>query len=494
MKKRIIVPLLLLLNFVSFAQSVYDVNRDGSINTADVVAIYNYIIVGGETNPNPFPAKITFEADVTNVANTHATINVSCQGASDVSFTSSGGLIYNTKGNPSKDNSTLLRGSDTGGSFNLTGLNQNTKYYCRYCLILDGEFYYSDVFDFQTLNLITKASGEENGVQYVDLGLPSKRKWAFYNMGASQAYEVGSLFAYGETTTKESFTKDNWLNTNDDAAFEAYGGDWHIPLSYEWKELVSNCTIVDDIINSVEGYYFIGPNGNCLFMPKQRYRVKCLPTDGHSWTISTFYPPMGLQYHNPTDYNGQDRFLYEGYPIRACGASSTTVLDFISADSPYFDYACSYSLSMASTEGVKHIVTEDNKNLNVKGEVSDNDYIEFVPSSSAANPSVVYWLNTKPGLYDISVIFVPENFIDTYNKNPKCNKVSTQLLNVNNNDTIPLLEFKTDVTKVDTITIGQNIIIKRGAYIRINSNISLNDRKECTPNMSIDGIILRKKD
>ena len=45
-----------------------------------------------------------------------------------------------------------------------------------------------------------------NGYEYVDLGLPSGTLWAKCNVGASNEYEVGDYFAWGEVETKTSYS------------------------------------------------------------------------------------------------------------------------------------------------------------------------------------------------------------------------------------------------------------------------------------------------
>ena len=49
---------------------------------------------------------------------------------------------------------------------------------------------------------------------YVDLGLPSGLLWATCNLGASAPEEVGNYYAWGETTPKSFFSKDNYQYEN----------------------------------------------------------------------------------------------------------------------------------------------------------------------------------------------------------------------------------------------------------------------------------------
>ena len=52
-------------------------------------------------------------------------------------------------------------------------------------------------------------SGNLNGHDYVDLGLPSGTLWATCNVGADSIGDYGDRFAWGETSPKEAY---NWQN------------------------------------------------------------------------------------------------------------------------------------------------------------------------------------------------------------------------------------------------------------------------------------------
>lgn len=124
-----------------------------------------------------------------------------------------------------------------------------------------------------TLNI--KSSGYY-GYEAVDLGLSVK--WASYNVGANYPYECGDLFAWGETSSKTSYTNDNCLTYGDsfsdisgDEAFDAatanWGGGWRMPTISEIRELVSDCVWTWTCLNDVEGYIVEGSTGNSIFLP-----------------------------------------------------------------------------------------------------------------------------------------------------------------------------------------------------------------------------------
>ncbi|MBR5832398.1 MAG: hypothetical protein IKY79_07270 [Bacteroidales bacterium] len=121
-------------------------------------------------------------------------------------------------------------------------------------------------------------TGTINGHDYVDLGLPSGLKWATCNVGANTPEEYGNYYAWGETTTKSSYTDDNSLtygrnmgdisgNVNYDAATANWGNSWRMPTKAEMEELRDNCTWTWITQGNVNGMKVTGPNGNSIFLP-----------------------------------------------------------------------------------------------------------------------------------------------------------------------------------------------------------------------------------
>lgn len=146
-------------------------------------------------------------------------------------------------------------------------------------------------------------NGYDNGHDYVDLGLPSGLLWATCNVGASSPEDYGDYFAWGETEgynsgkttfdwstykwcngTDDSLTKyctrsiygtvDNKtvLDPADDAAHANWGGSWRMPTMEERVELIEKCTCTWTTQSGVNGYKFVGPNGNSIFLPAAGYR------------------------------------------------------------------------------------------------------------------------------------------------------------------------------------------------------------------------------
>ena len=135
--------------------------------------------------------------------------------------------------------------------------------------------------------------------EWVDLGLSVK--WATCNVGATKPEEYGDYFAWGETTTKSSYSYDNYKWSNDgcdtftkyntssssgtidnktvleladDAARANWGGAWRMPTDAEWTELRENCTWTWTNKNGVNGYEVKSEaNGNSIFLPAADFRV-----------------------------------------------------------------------------------------------------------------------------------------------------------------------------------------------------------------------------
>lgn len=60
-----------------------------------------------------------------------------------------------------------------------------------------------------------------NDHEYVDLGLPSGTLWATCNVGAINPEDYGSYFVWGETSPKEVYSKETYV---DWSYYPRYGG------------------------------------------------------------------------------------------------------------------------------------------------------------------------------------------------------------------------------------------------------------------------------
>ena len=134
-------------------------------------------------------------------------------------------------------------------------------------------------------------------IEYVDMGLPSGTLWANMNLGATEPYECGCYFAFGEVLPKETYTWENYkwvlsaddhttikynydsswgtpvdgkmhLDPEDDAAQVHWGGGWQIPEIADITELINNVTFSVESRNGQKGMKVVSKiNGNELFFP-----------------------------------------------------------------------------------------------------------------------------------------------------------------------------------------------------------------------------------
>ncbi|MBR4391223.1 MAG: hypothetical protein IKT08_03850 [Bacteroidales bacterium] len=146
---------------------------------------------------------------------------------------------------------------------------------------------------------IVDNSGNLNGHDYVDLGLPSGTLWASCNVGADHPGDRGVFFAWGETEPKgvydwKSYKYGDCVNdcyvlnkycTNsifgfngfvdsltllepvDDAVRANWGEGWRMPTREECEELYQKTTWEWTTLDGVEGRLLTGRNGNSIFLP-----------------------------------------------------------------------------------------------------------------------------------------------------------------------------------------------------------------------------------
>ena len=136
------------------------------------------------------------------------------------------------------------------------------------------------------------------GYEYVDLGLPSGRKWATMNFGANNITDYGLYFQWGDTqgyeisntekefsgsdykyfdTTTGQYTKYNEtdnkkiLDLEDNAVCAILGGNWKIPSPEDFLELQENTTysfVFNYQESGINGVLLTSNiNGNTLFFP-----------------------------------------------------------------------------------------------------------------------------------------------------------------------------------------------------------------------------------
>ena len=147
-----------------------------------------------------------------------------------------------------------------------------------------------------------------NGFDYVDLGLPSGTLWATCNVGASKPSDAGLYFQWGDTVGytaaqvgtgdgKKKFASDwsdyKWgvnpnftkytttgatLDLEDDAAHVNMGGSWHMPTPTQIKELLNNTTNTWTTQDGV--------NGRLFTSKKDGTKSIFIPAAGNAWSGS----------------------------------------------------------------------------------------------------------------------------------------------------------------------------------------------------------------
>ena len=174
----------------------------------------------------------------------------------------------------------------------------------------------------------------------IDLGLPSGTKWADCNIGATMPQSSGSYYAWGETEEKKEYTWKNYkwcdgssnnitkynnadkktvLDPSDDVARVKWGGKWQIPTEEMFNELLEKCTKKWTTLNGVNGYQFIGPNGNSIFFPTTGSRVDLNLNNADikgSYNLKSLYTDI---YNCPTFYFGKDSISTRCYGGRHAG-------------------------------------------------------------------------------------------------------------------------------------------------------------------------------
>ncbi|MBO5720165.1 MAG: hypothetical protein J6R61_01350 [Bacteroidales bacterium] len=195
---------------------------------------------------------------------------------------------------------------------------------------------------FEKLDLV----GAHNGYEYVDLGLSVK--WATCNVGAEESDELGGYVAWGETSSKDSYTSGNYtysanpatLPLSADVANSYMGGSWRMPTADELQELIDNCTWTTLGSGATARFKITSNiNGNSIIIPAVGYQ-----TTGTSTTEAK--APYLLLWSSSinADDNGQAKILerrtivtnnvkrignasrYNGLPVRAVLDSETVSL------------------------------------------------------------------------------------------------------------------------------------------------------------------------
>ena len=189
--------------------------------------------------------------------------------------------------------------------------------------LVRGNAYYMEAnWDGSTLYFSNEFCPDGNHPHMIDLGLPSGTKWACCNVGANSPAEGGDHFAWGETTPKPYYSKNNYkwysggddhkitkycsnsyfgtvdniigLELADDAAYVNWGSEWCMPGTAQMNELLDNCTGEWATENGMHGYLFKSNiNDRAVFFPAAGWYnsrgLQGLETSGYYWSRFNSY-------------------------------------------------------------------------------------------------------------------------------------------------------------------------------------------------------------
>lgn len=268
------------------------------------------------------PTVITTAITNVEIATAKGGGNVTADGGAEVTAR---GLCWATHLEPTIEDSFLVEGAGLGEfTCDITGLNENTRYYVRaYATNSVGTAYGS------VTTLKTADDGTIAGIEYVDLGLSVK--WAPFNIGATSPTECGDYFAWGEIETKTEYTEANSLthgiymediggNPQYDAARAIWGSTWRLPSREEIEEIVAECTWEWTSVDGMNGCKITGPNGNHIFVPAAGCYIgaelKMLGQNGmyHSYKMCGDYVNFSYGFHfGEGSDNYQLDWLYRAY-------------------------------------------------------------------------------------------------------------------------------------------------------------------------------------
>ena len=162
---------------------------------------------------------------------------------------------YNSVPNIYDDDCLSLGSELKSYTFTLKSLMSGTTYYFRTYVKWAGGVFYGDVANAKTLGTAPVDNSKTiNGHWFIDLGLPSGLLWAKTNIGAAKPADDGNYYAWGETSTKSSYSDSTYFDSNyttysingkttlekqHDAAYVNWGDFCRMPTNDEFAELLN---------------------------------------------------------------------------------------------------------------------------------------------------------------------------------------------------------------------------------------------------------------
>ncbi len=219
------------------------------------------------------------------------------------------------------------------GSFSQTvDVYQNIGYWCRAYVVIGGTYFYGQPRHY--------------GWELVDLGIKDANGnpvlWANMNVGASHPEETGNYYAWGETTTKESFTQNSYqyyksgyieIDTDNsisgtlyDAATVNMGSLWRTPTQAECDALAEGCNWATVYVDGIACWKVSSKTANAdgtynyILMPKA--------SGTGSYMTATRYDNDECKHFNiPASGTPKtaNKYKYAGMTVRAvCSPGITT--------------------------------------------------------------------------------------------------------------------------------------------------------------------------
>lgn len=186
---------------------------------------------------------------------------------------------------------------------------------------------------YSELDSIVGIPGHVSNLDFIDLGLSVM--WASRNLGAETPDSYGDYFAWGETSSKSVFTKENSItrgrqigsfsgNAEYDAARVTWGKSARIPTFEEFEELRDKCSWEWTSFNGINGQLVTGPNGNSIFLPAagigRADSLENVGTKGAYWCATPLENDNLNAYNhlfNESGYWGSMRSRSDGLSVRA---------------------------------------------------------------------------------------------------------------------------------------------------------------------------------
>ena len=176
-------------------------------------------------------------------------------------------------------NKQIVEGNSLGNvtfssDINLSNFKSGTKIYYR-AYTFDGIHYnLGEIYSFTIPEASTPYHDlcpDGNHPHMIDLGLPSGTKWSCCNVGASVPTAYGNYYAWGETSTKSTYTKENYKyhHTDSDGKYVYDDATFTMaPTPDQVKELFANCTATETSVDGVAGEKLTSKkNGKKIFLP-----------------------------------------------------------------------------------------------------------------------------------------------------------------------------------------------------------------------------------